>query len=44
LPDVVILTSGESLQHWLTIAGAAAKTIIPLVISPRLAILAEKQA
>ena len=41
LPDVVILTSGESLQHWLTIAGAAAKTIIPLVISPRLAILAE---
>ena len=41
LPDVVILTSGESLQHWLTIAGAAAKSIIPLVISPRLAILAE---
>lgn len=41
VPDVVILTSGESLRHWLTIAGAVAKDIIPLVISPRLAVLAQ---
>ena len=42
LPDVVILTSGESLQHWLAIAGEAAMSVIPLVISPRLAVIAQK--
>jgi uroporphyrinogen-III synthase len=41
-PDVVILTSGESLQHWLTLAGTAAQAITPLVISRRLAVLAEQ--
>jgi uroporphyrinogen-III synthase len=42
LPDIVILTSGESLQHWLAIAGEAAMSVIPLVISPRLAVIAQK--
>ena len=42
LPDIVILTSGESLQYWLAIAGEAAMSVIPLVISPRLAVIAQK--
>ena len=41
-PDVVILTSGESLQHWVTLVGTAAIAITPLVISRRLAVVAEQ--
>ncbi len=44
LPNIVVLTSGESLAHWLSIAGTSAKDIIPIVISHRLAQLTEKAA
>lgn len=37
LPEIVILTSGETLWHWQAVTGAAAQDITPLVISPRLA-------
>ncbi|HEX5278102.1 MAG TPA: uroporphyrinogen-III synthase [Fluviicoccus sp.] len=39
-PDVVVLTSGESLGHWLELAGGQALAIPALVISERLAALA----
>lgn len=42
-PDAVILTSGESLGHWLALAGAQGAGIPALVISARLAALAEQQ-
>ncbi len=37
LPDVVILTSGESLRHWQVLAAGAVARIPAVVISPRLA-------
>ncbi|MDO8329684.1 MAG: uroporphyrinogen-III synthase [Fluviicoccus sp.] len=37
VPDAVILTSGESLRHWLALAAGAATRIPAVVISPRLA-------
>lgn len=42
LPDVVIITSGESLIHWLAMAGQEAARIPAVVISERLAVLARK--
>lgn len=36
-PDVVVLTSGESLRHWLAVAGESARRIPALLISDRLA-------
>lgn len=41
LPDVVILTSGEALNHWLTLVGDDAAHIAAVVVSPRLAVLAQ---
>jgi uroporphyrinogen-III synthase len=40
LPDAVILTSGETLNSWLALAGDVAADILAVVISPRLAALA----
>lgn len=39
-PDVVVLTSGESLRHWREVAGAIGLAIPVLVVSKRLAELA----
>ncbi len=41
MPDAVILTSGEALNHWLTVAGVDAAQIMAVVISTRLAALAK---
>lgn len=40
VPDAVILTSGETLTHWLALVGADAVDIVTVVISERLAVLA----
>ena len=42
-PNVVILSSGETLNHWCELALEQAKTMIALVISPRLAYLATQK-
>lgn len=42
-PHVVILSSGETLNHWCELALEQAKTMIALVVSPRLAHLATQK-